>query len=195
MKRVVLAALVAGTVVAGASATELTIYPGIGIGTVKLGMTATQVKKALGKDYLVNARSNVNGKHYVEYGWDYSRWTATFVQQDRTLRVVQVGTSVWAQKTVKRIGPGSPWRALVRAYPNGICAQNNKPARGGLVEYLVQRPSGTQTIYFLPQPHEHGGVWRVVEVRVRTRWEVLPEFAPAGKAECSADWRTSDSPI
>jgi hypothetical protein len=196
LKGIVLAAVVmaiAGMLVGGASAIELTIYPGVGIGKVKLGMTATQVKKALGENYLLNSKTNVSGKHYVEYGWDYSGWTATFVQQGRSLRVVQVGTSVWKQKTVKGIGPGSSWRALVRAYPNGVCAQHN--VRTAKVEYLVQHPSGTQTLYVVPQPTEPTGVWRVLEVRVRTRWEALPHFAPSGRADCRSDWRTSDSPI
>jgi len=189
------AAAIAVTLAAAASATESTIYPGVAIGKVKLGMTATQVKKALGRDYLLNTSKTVNGKRYVEYGWDYTRWTVTFVQQGRKLRVVQVGTSVRTQRTRQGIGPGSTWRSLVRAYPNGICAQNNHPPGGGAVEYLVQHPSGTQTIYWLPGPRDYGAVWHVVDVRVRTRWEVLPWFAPAGRAECRSDWRTADAPI
>jgi hypothetical protein len=178
-----------------AFATESTIFPGVGIGKVKLGMTAAQVKKTLGRDYVVNSSRRVNGKRYVEYGWDFSRWTTTFVQEGRTLRVVQIGTSLWAQKTVKRIGPGSTWRALVRGYPTGICATNNQPGHGALAEYLVQQPSGTQTIYFVPEPTQAGGPWRVLWVHVRTRWEVLPEFAPVGRADCRSDWRTADAPI
>jgi hypothetical protein len=49
----VLAAVAAST----ASASELTIYPGVGIGKVKLGMTRAQVLRVLGKDYIVNGRN------------------------------------------------------------------------------------------------------------------------------------------
>jgi hypothetical protein len=177
-----------------AFATESTIFPGVGIGKVKLGMTAAGQEDAWQglRGQLVEG---VNGKRYVEYGWDFSRWTTTFVQEGRTLRVVQIGTSLWAQKTVKRIGPGSTWRALVRGYPTGICATNNQPGHGALAEYLVQQPSGTQTIYFVPEPTQADGPWRVLWVHVRTRWAVLPEFAPVGRADCRSDWRTADAPI
>jgi hypothetical protein len=82
----------------------------------------------------------------------------------------------------------------VGAYRNGICAQNNSIGHAA-VEYLLQHPIGTQTIYRGPEPTEDSGVWRVLEVRVRTRWEVLPYFAPVGRAECRSDWRTADAPI
>jgi hypothetical protein len=46
--------VVAGVVASGASAMEETIHPGVGIGKLKLGMTRSQVVRALGKDYIVN---------------------------------------------------------------------------------------------------------------------------------------------
>src|SRR5215208_3468204 len=107
------ALLVAGT----GSAIESTIYPGVGIGKIKLGMTATQVKKALGVDYLKNKSETVAGKRYVEYGWNFSHWTVTFGQEGKTLRAVQVATDVHDQRTTKGIGYGSTWHKLVHTYP------------------------------------------------------------------------------
>jgi hypothetical protein len=185
----------AATVIAGASAAELTIVPGVSIGKVKLGMSAAQVKKILGREYLVNGAQNVRGRRHVEYGWDYSRWTATFEQRGRTLRVVEVATVVPSQKTAKLIGPGSTWRELVRAYPNGICTINNDT--WGRAEYLVPHSGGTQTIYFVRQPRERallGGAWHVQEVHVRRPWMQLPEFAPSWNARCANDWRTAERP-
>jgi hypothetical protein len=52
----------------GASATESTIYPGVGIGKVKLGMTQAQVVRVLGKDYLVNKRTSTS----VELAWNFA---------------------------------------------------------------------------------------------------------------------------
>jgi hypothetical protein len=197
----VAAAVIAGTLVSAASATELTIVPGVGIGKVKLGMTAAQVKKALGKSYTINSTTNLSGRHYVEYGWNYSQWTVTFAQQGRRLRVVQVGVVTRKQRTAKGIGPGSSWRALVRAYPNGVCRFNPLPINAAAVKYLVPRKGGTHTIYVLPSPRPNmfnpgeQKKWQVSEVQVRTPWMPLPEFGRDWIALCSPDWRTSDSPL
>ena len=48
--------VLAAAVALPASAAELTIYPGVGVGKVELGMTRAQVVRVLGKDYIVNGR-------------------------------------------------------------------------------------------------------------------------------------------
>jgi hypothetical protein len=193
MRRVTVfvAAVVAATAVAQASATEATIYPGVGIGHVKLGMTQTQVKKALGNWRYVNEH---DGAH-LSVGWGFAAWTVDFMNG----RVVQVATALHAQRTKQKIGPGSTWRALVRAYPYGTCAWYGGAKSGpGPVEYLIQHKN-TQTIYYLRYPQAASGEqtppWTVTEVHVRTRFEVLPEFGQAWEPSCKSDWRTSDSPL
>jgi hypothetical protein len=178
--------------VAPASAIESTIYPGVGIGKLKLGMTQAQVQKALGKWRFVNEQK---GSH-LSVGWGFGEWTVDFMRG----RVVQVATTLAAQKTTTRIGPNSSWRALVRAYPHGVCTFLGGDRRGNPVEYLVPHKGGTQTIYILYYPKPAFGTydpgpWRVNEVHVRTPFETLPEFAPNWQLDCKDDWRTSDSPI
>jgi hypothetical protein len=202
VRRILAAAAAVTTLIlaTAASGIETTIIPGVGIGKVKLGMTAKQVKDVLGSDYAVNGAENIREKRHVEYGWDFSRWTVTFQQRGRTLRVVQVGTVVPRQKTSKRIGPGSTWRALVRAYPNGFCTLVPEPP-GFPVEYLVPHKGGTQTIYILPYRHApYTDPTRIPprvvgEVRVRTPFKQLPEFGPDWGAHCKQGWRTSDQPV
>ena len=187
------AAVTAIALAPAALSTESTIHPGVGIGNVKLGMTATQVKKILGRDYLVNTAENVRGRRHFEYGWDYSRWTVTFEQRGRTLRAVQVTTVIPNQKTAKKVGPGSTWHQLVHAYPHGVCTFNND--RWGRADYLVTHKRGTQTIYIVRQPRgREGGPWRIAEVVVRQPWIPLPQFSPAWNADCGDDWRSGDHP-
>jgi len=114
MKRAFATVLLVGAVAAPASATEVTIVPGVGIGKVELGMTPTQVKHVLGKDYVVNERSTVGGSQYFELGWNFSSWDAGFLKTGPTYRVVQIGTTLRPQRTSTGIGPGASWRKLVK---------------------------------------------------------------------------------
>jgi len=79
------AAVAALVVASTASATESTIYPGVGIGKVKLGMSRAQVVHALGKDYLVDERR----EGFLELGWNFGSWTVAMKQG----RVVSDGAS------------------------------------------------------------------------------------------------------
>ena len=184
---------------AGAAATESTITPGVGIGKVKLGMTAAQVKRDLGADYLANGTKTIAGKRYVEYGWNFSHWVVTFAQQGRALRAVQVATDVHDQRTTKGIGYGSTWLKLVHAYPGGRCSWGNHYSPYGFyLEYLVGHEGGTQTLYSLQT--DFGGTpkrivgYSVLEVRVRTAFEPLEEFGPDRKVRCSDDWKDTATP-
>ena len=186
----VLAAVAAGT----ASAAELTIYPGVGVGKVKLGMTRAQVLRVLGKDYIVNGRKG----SATELAWDYGSWTVTLVQN----RVVAVAVTLRSQKTPAGIGPGSTWRRLRTAYPGGACTAH--PIAASTIyfrnEYLVAHRGGTQTIYFgsannaFYEGKQNDRDWRVTEVHVRRPYARLPEFAPGWPNHCRNDWRTADSP-
>jgi hypothetical protein len=193
VKRAAVIALALGMVVVpSSSAIEATIYPGVGIGKVKLGMTEAQVKKALGNWRYINERK---GKH-LSVGWGFAEWTVDFIGG----RTVQVATSVHSQRTTSGVGTGSSWRALVRAYPHGVCTFLGGERRGNPVEYLVSHKGGTQTLYILRYPRLAYGSsvmppWRVTEVEVRTPFTRLPEFAPKWQLHCKSDWRTGDAPI
>jgi hypothetical protein len=189
-----LALLAAALVPAGASASELTIYPGVGIGKVKLGMTKAQVVRALGKDYIVNGRKG----NATELAWDFGSWSVTLVGN----RVAEVAITLRGQKTPAGIGPGSSWKRVRTAYPGGACTAVPIPASTVEVrnEYLVAHKGGTQTIYFgasheaFYQGKTNDKEWRVTEVHVRKPYVRLPEFAPDWQHHCRADWRTADSP-
>jgi hypothetical protein len=187
--------VVAGVVASGASAMEETIYPGVGIGKLKLGMTRAQVVRALGKDYIVNESS----PSYTELGWNFSSWTVRL----RDGRAVEVGTALQSQRTTKRVGPGTFWLKLVKAYPGGACTFTDAPPGfGGYspLEYLVPHKGGTQTLFTLhawpPRAYyaSTAKTFFVVSVAVRTRYEALPEFARDFPYRCRDGWQSTPLP-
>ena len=182
---VCVAAVAAGlSLTAGAAATESTIDPGVGIGKVKLGMTKTQVQRALGGDSARYATKTVGGRHYVEHAWDWSHWRVTFEQHGGTLRAVQVVVDVKTQRTAKRVGVGSRWLDVVRADPGGRCAFG-----GRLFAGILLNPFDANG------PRKIVG-YAVVEVRVRMPFEPYAEFAPDARPEqrCKSGWQTTEAP-
>ena len=188
--------VVAGVVVSGASALEETIYPGVGIGKVKLGMTRAQVVHMLGNDYVVNE----SGSSYTELGWNFSSWSVRL----RGGRAVEVGTILHSQRTTKRVGPGTFWLKLVKAYPGGACTFTDVPPAGsaayGVLEYLVAHKGGTQTLFTLhpwPVRAYYGAspkTYFVVSVAVRTHYQAMPEFAANYQYRCRDGWKTTKLP-
>jgi len=177
------AALLLAAVLAGpASATESTIYPGIGIGKIRLGMTRTQVAKTLGPSTTVDEHSRVSGAPYKQVGWPFSAWSVGFLRG----RVVFVSTTLRTQRTPGGIGQGTTAQKLLKAYPNGLCGLKHA------LLYLVTQPSGTQTIFRFGWTYERlpsgltRRVTRVDEVWVRTRFRPIEEFAPENR--CPDGW-------
>jgi hypothetical protein len=172
-----------------AAAVESTIYPGIGIGKIKLGATQRQVERRLGSTHILNAHDDA----YTEWAWQFGAWTVGF----RGGRVVQISTTVRAQQTAKRVGPGTPASTLVKAYPGGRCTHavalgSTTPLgspnfwRNYGTEYLVAHKGGGQTIFVLhrkkietpDQPFHSSNTQVVTDVYVRTAFRPLPEFGP-----------------
>jgi hypothetical protein len=119
--RAVAVAAVALAFVTSAPAVESTIYPGVGIGKVKLGMTLAQVKNGLGTPQTVNKRAQLSGgRGYIEYGWNFSTIWVGFVNTKGVLHAALVGTDAFAQKTKSGVGVGTPI-ARVMAQPRARC--------------------------------------------------------------------------
>jgi hypothetical protein len=185
--------VVAGIVASGASAMEETITPGVGIGKIKLGMTRGQVLRALGKDYVVNE----SGAAYTELGWNFSSWTVRL----KDGRAVEVGTALRNQQTPKRVGPGTLWPKLVKAYPGGACTFTGVDTTlDGVLEYLVAHKGGTQTLFTLhpwPARAYYGAspkTFFVVSVAVQTHYQAQPEFARDYPSRCRDGWKSAAVP-
>jgi hypothetical protein len=191
---------VAAALAASAYATESTIYPGVGIGKVKLGMTLAQVKHVLGSDAIVNDRETIGGTPYVELGWNFSEWSVGFVRRGSTYRAVHVTTAQHAQRTTTGVGPGTFWLKLVKAYTGGVCTFAFG-STGGL-EYLVPHKGGTQTIFLLhawPPRSGYYGITQktyfVISVAVRTPYQARPEFARDYPYRCRSGYQSTPLPI
>ncbi|MFL5936535.1 MAG: hypothetical protein ACJ744_13335 [Gaiellaceae bacterium] len=199
MRRAAVAVALALALVPAASAVESTIYPGVGIGKVKLGMTRTQVQRVLGGDAIVNDRDTVDGHAFLELGWNFASWSVGFLLQNGRYRAVRVGTTERAQHTLGHVGPGTHWSQVVKAYPHGRCTFLFNPIAGPEgPEYLVPHKGGTQTLFafrFWPRQNDPTSpTYEVMEVVVRSAYESLPEFAPGWRYGCVPGWETASKP-
>ena len=173
----------------GASASESTIYPGVGIGKVKLGMTVAQAKHALGSAYSVDVRE----PGYLELGWNFASWSVGFEKG----RAVLVSTTVHGQRTSTGAGPGADWPKVVHAYPGGRCTFNfvNYFWRA---EYLVPHAGGSQTLFLFRDVYDRtkGRTtgWVVSEATVRTPYQPLPEFQTGWRDGCATGWKQDAIP-
>ncbi len=191
MRRGVCGVAVAAALIltAGASATESTIYPGVGIGKIKLGMTLSQVEHVFGRDYIVDARS----PDYLELGWNYATWAVGFQRG----RAVLVSTTLHTQRTTAGAGPGAPWLKVVHAYPGGRCTFNGLSYHWRL-EYLVPHRGGTQSLFVFREVYDEtqGRVtgYEAVEATVRKPFKPLPEFASGWRWPCLEGWAKTELP-
>ena len=152
-------------------------------------MTLSQVKHALGGDFLVDDR----GTNYLELGWNYASWTVAF----QSGRAVLVSTTVRTQRTSSGAGPGALWAKVVHAYPGGRCTFNlvNYSWR---VEYLVPHRGGTQTLFVFrdvfDEQQEKVTGYEVAEAAVRKPFKPLPEFASGWRDRCADGWAQTSVP-
>jgi hypothetical protein len=200
--------LCAALLAAPVGASESTIYPGVGIGKIKLGMTLAQVERVLGTDKLVDARGTVAGTRYVEYGWAFSTWSVGFLQTGRTLHAVQIETTVSGQRTSGGIGVSSPFVRTARQYPNALCTGIVTSWTGTEYEFhgewaIVVVTPGAYTAFAVKPAttDEYNGPWRVYAVIVQKAVLGHISFARVrydnGKVKtegCTDGWRDRGTP-
>ena len=169
-----------------ASAVESVLYPGVGIGKVKIGMSLKQVKHALGTPQLVNEKKGA----YTEYAWEFGAWTVGF----QNGKVVQISTTRPNQKTTSGLGLGSQIDKILKAFPGGVCTSSRGFGSATVpdprflgsyaTEYLAPHKGGGQTVFVLHKPSQatnlnpfdQGKGWVVTEVYVRQPFRAMPEF-------------------
>lgn len=155
--------------VPSASAVESTIYPGVGIDKVELGMTKAQVEKILGGDGIVDSRDTIAGHSYLQLGWNFDSWSVGFVLDRGRYHAVRIGTTMARQRTPSGVGPRTTWLKLVKTLPHGICTFRWTPPYG--LEYLVPAKGGTQLLFTfrsVPPHRYYVHTYVVDEVVVRT---------------------------
>ncbi|MDQ3823970.1 MAG: hypothetical protein M3321_12105 [Actinomycetota bacterium] len=138
----VAAALTTAAASARPSEAEL-IRPGIGIGGIRVGMSLAAVRRALGREEVVNVdRRRGFGTRYVELAWEYGWWRVGFLVRGGRYRVVLVATQHRSERTRGRLGVGTSKAALRRALPVR-CDRRWHPG-----EWCVLRhPNGRRTVF------------------------------------------------
>jgi hypothetical protein len=200
-------AVLAAVVTSSASASESTIYPGVGIGKVKLGMTQPQVVRALGKDYIVNARATVGGAEFHELAWNFASWTVGFLRSGSTWRAIQVETTLRPQRTLAGIGVSSSFKRAARKYPHTLCggiystygSDYDRYAEWALI--LVNKgPVYTAFAVKPVTPRDYTGPWSVYAVIVQQPVPGHLSLARTQQGEkkllqCKDGWRERGTPV
>ena len=154
MTRWLAALALAAAVAAPAAAAperDLLVRPGVGIGKIRLGMSAAQVRAALGRPDIEESERRGFGYRYVERTWFSGRADSFMVGlfgRDGALRVVLVSTDKVAEKTPAGIGPGVSMKRVKRTY-RGLRCRLIEPPGGGFVksELVLPHRSGNETVF------------------------------------------------
>jgi hypothetical protein len=200
MKRLAVAAVViAGTVVNGASAVESTIYPGVGIGKVRLGMTLPEVERVLGKNHIVNSEAIIGGARFRELAWNFGSWSVGFLRRGWYWHVVQVETTLTAQRTKLGIGVSSPFKRVVGSYPQVFCrgiytSWGSDATRRWDTSLILVNNSVYTAFAVKPAVFGHGrSVWRVYAVIVQQAVAGHASLTPSSY-NCAPGWRDRGRP-
>jgi hypothetical protein len=202
MRSVVIAslALVAmASAVSSASAVESTIYPGVGIGKVKLGMTLPDVERVLGKEHIVNSEAIVGGARFRELAWNFGSWSVGFLRRGWHWRVVQVETTLSPQRTKRDIGVSSPFKRVVRSYPQVLCggiysSWGSEATRRWDTSLIIVNKSVYTAFAVKPSVFGDGhSVWRVYAVIMQQAVPGHTTLTPSSYG-CAPGWRERGRP-
>jgi hypothetical protein len=150
----VVVAAVAAAQAGAAPQSNLRIFPGVGIGKLRLGMTEAQVRRAMGRPRFVVTRRAGFGLRSLEYQYGLAEYTVRLFGRPGRLRAVRVGTTLVRERTPLRVGVGSSERAIRRAYPALRCEPletelfgSVRVVRTSQRECTLRAASGRRTIF------------------------------------------------
>ena len=160
--RALVAAAVALAAAAPATASvsrDALIRPGAGIAKVNLGMTAAQVRSAMGRPRATLPQQASFGRVAVEWQYGYGAYTVRLEGRRGALRVVAVATTARKERTREGLGVGTLESRLERAYGARIRCERLRTGAAGegrssvIVvlgqdrDCVVSHPNGTRTIF------------------------------------------------
>jgi hypothetical protein len=150
---------------------DLRVRHGDAIGPVRLGMTLSQVRRVLGREWAVSKRERrgAKGLRYLELQWDYGWWLVGFMRPaSGEFRAVRIGTVARRQRTTERLGVGSTERELRRRLRVSCRRVSGVPTGNFLhTECIYRRSSGRETAFIFSRLESEDNVRRVSEVEVR----------------------------
>ena len=185
------AALVAVAVLAGTTAAAPTrdalIRPGIGVSKIRLGMTAAQLRKAMGPPESVIKTKLSFGRSRIEYQYAIGSYSVHLTGRRGRERVVAVATWFAGERTRAGIGVGALETVARQKYAKLRCTphhRNTWPVGTftGQVAPYVQL--GRLRWCYLPGP---GGVQTVFVVHGPT--VLIGQGLPGTREQLEEDWR------
>jgi hypothetical protein len=199
MRLLAAALTVAGAlaITGGASATESTIVPGVGIGKLKLGMTLRQAERIMGKNYIVNSEGLVDGARYRDLAWNYASWEAVFLRRGFDWRVIQIETTINHDKTVQGVGVSSSFKSVISGHPGVFCSGiytswGSHATDSSDTSLIIAKKSIYTAFAVKPSVYgERNSVWRVYAVIVA---QAIPGHQTLTPYPCAPGWRTHYKP-
>jgi hypothetical protein len=192
------AVLVVAAGAGAAGAAGPSIRPGVGIAAIRLGMTETQLRVALGRPEASHREPSTFGRLRAVFQYDGATYTVILDGRPGALRVTAVSTTLARHRSPEGFGVGTLERTLkarfaarLRCEPLNTVASSEGPfvARNQRWRRCVlPGPRATQVVWFtnLPQeltdqlPFVRVTEWnrtaRVVEVVVRTTGSSATHF-------------------
>ena len=170
------------------------VRPGKGIGKIQLGMTLTQVRRALGPSTYVSHRIDYGTRgRYLQLGWELpgrvswepNVWRVGLrsTSPKGALRVVRVSTTAPAQRTTSGLGVGSRTPEIARKLPRVDCVLRLEEPRG--VWMFATHDNGAMTAFsVLYRGGVHPDELRVGEVLVQRAW-----LSRGQTLDCPFRWR------
>jgi hypothetical protein len=148
----------------GAPERSVPIRVGQGIGPVNLGMTAAQVRRALGRPQAVVERRTAGGQPYVELEYALGAWAIGFLGRPGSRRVVLIATGLARHRTPEGVGVGTTegqfWR---RVRGKGYRRRHCERGIVRVTHWVIGR-GGVETVFFPGGPFAYQEV-HSVEVR------------------------------
>lgn len=190
MRFLAVALLVAAAGAGSTGAAGPSIRPGVGIGTIRLGMTEAQLPVVLGRPEASHREPSTFGRLRAVLQYQGATYTVILDGRPGALRVTAVSTTLARHRSAEGFGVGTPERTLrvrfasrLRCEPLKTVASSEGPFVARDQRWrrcVVAGPRATQVVWFtnLPQeltnqlPFVRVTEWsrtaRVVEVAVRT---------------------------
>jgi hypothetical protein len=150
---------------------DMRVRHGEAIGSVRLGMTLAQVRRVLGREWVVSKRErrDTRGLRYLELQWDYGWWTVGLMRRPRgEFRAVRIVTVARRQRTPEGLGVGSTARD-VRRQLRVSCRFVSSTATGNFLhtECVYRRTRKRETAFVFEGQERPDNVRRVAAVEVR----------------------------
>jgi hypothetical protein len=178
----ILAVLAAGGVAGAARSDAELIRHGVGIGSVRLGMSEAQVRRVMGRPTAVIRRRTGFGGLRVELQFDQAEYTVTLRRRAGRFQVVAVSTILARERTREGFGVGTLERRVRSAYGRRLRCEPLRTRLASQGRSTVRVLASTERDCVLTTARGTETVFRsVLERRSRWDWVLTPADWPRAR--------------